>query len=109
MALSNCSECYVLSAVTCYGFVKLPVGLTQSTAYHVFLEDMHGHLYHQAVTSDSGGNLTVNLDAIEREFTAFSGSFDITISTSATTNTAEAFTISATSYNCITLSFFDQD
>jgi len=109
MALSNCSECYVLSAVTCYGSVKLPVSLTANHAYHVFLEDMHGHLYHQAVTSDSSGNITVDLNAIDREFNAFSGSFDITISTSATTNTAESFTISATAYNCIRLSFFDQD
>lgn len=109
MALSNCSECYVLSAVTCYGSVKLPVGLTANHAYHVNITDMHGHVYTQAVTSDSSGDIIVDLDAMDREFTAFSGSFEITISTSATTNTAESFTISATAYNCIRLSFFDQD
>ena len=108
--MDNCSLCYHLKAQSCYGSLHITAGLTHNHSYTVFLEDHHGHFHTQSVTSDNSGNFSLDLTAFpEGMFTAFSGTYELSVSTSAVSSTYETITIAAATYDCIAIDFVDVD
>lgn len=109
MPLLNCDECYELTQVIdCEApSIELSVasGLTPSTAYYVHLKDTHGKVYIFPTTTTAGGDLSVTLPTDMRSFRSFSGKFEMSISTSDSTNTGETLTIGSQTYTCLVVSF----
>ena len=108
MSINICDLCYEMTGEACYSALFFEAGLTPSTAYTVWIEDKNEHLYTQSVTTDSGGDITLDLtDFDEGMFNAFSGSYIVTVSTSATSQTIEELTIQGQAYQCIKVTFQD--
>ena len=109
MPLSQCESCYVMTAENCADTITLAVGLTPSTQYAVWMEDKFGTFYVQTVTSNGSGELILNLSEVDLALTPYSGSYELSVSTSYYTNTTETLTIATVNYTCINLSFYNKN
>ena len=109
MPLSQCESCYVMTADTCSETVTLAVGLTPATEYVIWMQDKFNTTYNQIITSDGSGSLVLDLSAVDLAFTPYSGSYELSVSTSYYTNTTEQLTIATVNYNCINLSFYNKN
>ena len=105
MSVNICDLCYEMTGEACYSALFIEAGLTPTTDYTVWVEDRNDRIYIQAVTTDSGGDITLDLSAFdEGMFNAFSGSYIITVSTS---QTIEELTVQGQAYQCIKVTFQD--
>lgn len=108
MSINICDLCYEMTVEACYSALFVEAGLTPATSYTAWIEDKNERLYTQTVTTDAGGDFTLDLSAFdEGMFNAFSGSYLLTVSTSATSQTIEELTIQGQAYQCIKVSFQD--
>lgn len=108
MSVNICDLCYEMTGEACYSALFIETGLTPATDYTVWIEDHNERLYTQAVTTDSGGDITLDLSAFdEGMFNAFSGYYIITVSTSDTSQTIEELTVQGQAYQCIKVTFHD--
>lgn len=110
MSISRCDICYELKAVACSDNLTISPGLTALTVYTVFLEDKFGHYHTQEITTTGGGAFTLDLTAFDAGmFTAYSGSYELSVSTDASDPTYETLVINGTSYPCVKLTFHSLD
>jgi hypothetical protein len=105
MALNLCTTCYPLTLPDCPDTLELETDLAEGT-YYVWVEDRFAIKYVQEVTVGVDGVVTVNATAFQAGmFTANSGHYIFTISTSETEDTQETFTIDASDYDCWLIKF----
>ena len=82
-----CTTCYSLTLPACEDSITIPSDLTPGT-YYVWVEDRFAIKYVQEVTVGVDGVVTVNATAFQAGmFTANSGHYIFTISTSETEDT----------------------
>lgn len=107
MALNFCTTCYPLTLPDCPDSFDLETDLGAGT-YYVWVKDRFAVKYVQQVTVGVGGSFTVDATAFPAGmFTANSGHYIFTISTSETEDTQETFTIDAADYDCWLIKFED--
>lgn len=110
MSISRCDICYELKAVACGDSLTIDPNLTALTVYTVFLEDKFGHYHTQEVTTTAGGAFTLDLTAFDAGmFTAYSGSYELSVSTETTESTYETLVINSVSYPCVMVTFYNVD
>ncbi len=110
MSISRCDICYELKAVACSEELTIEGSLTAVTVYTVFLQDKFGHFHTQSVTTNGSGAFTLDLTAFDAGmFTAYSGSYELSVSTETTSSTYETLVINSVSYPCVKVSFYDVD
>lgn len=106
MSINLCDTCKEITAVTCYGFLRLDIGQAVNTNYTAFIEDKFGNFFKQSVISDGVGSVTLNIDNFpDGLFTPYSGKFTFSLSTSSLNSTYETLNIDSDVYHCILLSF----
>lgn len=106
MSINRCDLCYNVKVLSCTDTIEINAGLTPSTQYTVFLEDNHSNIYTRTLTTDGSGAFTLTVsDFPDGMFNAYSGSYEVSVSTSATEDTSEELTIEGSSYYCILLTF----
>ena len=100
-----CTTCYSLTLPACEDSITIPSDLTPGT-YYVWVEDRFAIKYVQEVTVGVGGSFTMDVTGFPAGmFTANSGHYIFTISTSETEDTQETFTIDASDYDCWLIKF----
>lgn len=109
MSINRCELCYEKVVSGCESTITFNVGLTPSTSYTVFLEDQNSNIYTRTLTTNGSGAFTLTVsDFPDGMFNAYSGSYEISVSTSSSIDTSEELTISGNSYYCILLKFQKQ-
>ena len=106
MSINRCDLCYVKTIASCGSTIEFNVGLTPSASYTVWLYDQNENIFTRDVTADLTGDLTLTIsDYPDGMFNAYSGSYEISVSTSSTEDTSEELTIEGSTYFCILLKF----
>jgi hypothetical protein len=104
-----CTDCYELIADACTGLtLTVATSFTEDDEYIVWVTDKFGNIDQQTVTVDANGDFTLDLALFTDSgygFNPYSGSFFLTVSTSATQDTGEIITIGGENYTCIKLNF----
>ena len=111
MSITRCEICYELKVAACTTEeITLSPALSFLTVYTVFLEDKFGNFHTQSVTTTGAGAFTLDLTAFDPGmFTAYSGSYELSVSTSEVSPTYETLEINSVSYPCVLLSFYNVD
>ncbi len=110
MSISRCDICYEYKATACADGLTLEAGLTALTVYTVFLEDRYGHFHTQEITTTAQGDFALDLTAFDAGmFTAYSGSYELSVSTETTYSTYETLVINSVSYPCVKVMFYNVD
>ena len=72
----------------------------------MWMEDVNGNVYQYGNNTDGSGAFTFDSQWFpEGMFNAYSGPYDISFSTSQSTNTGEPFMVDGTEYNCLLLTY----
>lgn len=108
MSINVCDLCYELTAVSCYGQLRLDIGQMANRVMTAFVEDKFGNFFAQGVLTDGIGSITLQMaDFPEGMFNPYSGIYTVSISTSSLQSTYENMTIEGDNYNCIKVKFVD--
>lgn len=104
----DCSACFEMEGVACYSILTVVAGLTPDTEYTIFLEDRHGNMFRQTVTTDSEGDFTLDLTAFDDGmFTSNSGCYTIIASLNPLLPEPELMVIGYSEYECAKVKFLD--
>lgn len=108
MSINRCDLCYeVVADTTCgSGTTTLLIELELNTFYWMWMEDVNGNVYQYGNNTDGSGAFTFDSQWFpEGMFNAYSGPYDVSFSTSQSTNTGEPFMVDGTEYNCLLLTY----
>ena len=105
MSINICDLCYDLVGEACYSSLFIEAGLSATSDYTVHIEDKHEHSYTQDITTDDQGDITLDLTLFpDGMFTAFSGSYIVTV-TQVGETAVESIIVDGQDYSCVKLVF----
>jgi hypothetical protein len=104
----NCDECYEMSFDDCSD-ITISAGLTPTTTYYAVLVDKFNKQYIQQVTIAGDGSFTVDSSLLPNGLlTAFSGKFEIYLSTQSDGSDTVPLNVSTTALNCVMATFTNE-
>ena len=110
MSINVCDLCYSLVVSQCSNSYTLPITLIPSTAYNMWVEDMHGNIFQYSSTTNGTGKFTlITTEFPQGMFNQWSGTYEVTFNYSLDNQTYEPFTIDGGTYQCMLLSFANKE
>jgi hypothetical protein len=110
MSINICELCYVLEVPECQASYSVLTGISHVAFHWMHLEDEHGNVFVQkgkTLQPDGKAWVIHTADYPAGMFTAASGSYTLTWSSTSDINTPDTLEIGGKQYPCIILNFYD--